>query len=121
MNDVAALVMILFLCEEFPSIDSDTLKFPEGFDNNLTDDVLEKVEADSYYCLAIILDYVKDFYPHGFPGITKSSALLTDLIKMLDKDFYETLKSNNVEIRTLSFQFFCCLLVRNFPNRCSLQ
>lgn len=123
MNDIASYFVIIFLVEQFEDIDERTLKAPKGFEDNLNDENLILIEADSYYCFKNLLTSVKDFYTVGFPGIIKSIGLLEDLIKRMDEELYNSFGTNHVKFYDFAFEWICCLLLRSriFPISCSLQ
>jgi len=69
INDVMATFLIVFL-GEVCDLNVTTLEIPSNF-NNLSEECLQYVEADSYWCLSKILDGLLDNYTKNFPGVKK--------------------------------------------------
>ena len=62
-------------------IDSD----PEEFDTaRLPENVLNAVEADSFWCLSRLLDGIQDNYIQAQPGIQRSVRRMADLVARID-------------------------------------
>lgn len=90
-------------------IDSD----PEVYDpSNLPKEVLDVVEADSFWCLTKLLDGIQDNYIHAQPGIHRQVAELRDLTQRIDNNLVKHLQNENVEFMQFSFRWMNCLLMR---------
>lgn len=50
----------------------------------MSEEDLEKMEGDSYYCLSKILDGILDNYTSSWPGIQKSFVRIEEVIKRVD-------------------------------------
>ena len=62
-------------------VDSD----PEEFDTaKLPENVLNAVEADSFWCLSRLLDGIQDNYIQAQPGIQRSVRRMADLVARID-------------------------------------
>ena len=58
---------------------------PEEFDPGLLPaDVLNAVEADSFWCLSRLLDGIQDNYISAQPGIQRSVKRMADLVSRID-------------------------------------
>ena len=68
-----------------------------------------------------IVNFLKNYYTPGFPGIIKNTGLLENLITLLDKPAVTHLKENYIEFRQFTFDWFICLFLREFPNDCSIR
>ena len=63
-------------------VDSD----PEEFDPALLPtEVLNAVEADSFWCLSRLLDGIQDNYIAGQPGIHRSVKRMAELVARIDR------------------------------------
>ena len=114
-----------------PSQDSD----PELFDPAcLPPNVLNAVEADSFWCLSRLLDGIQDNYIHGQPGIHRGVKRIAELVARIDGEFRRPkagereltdrychtnlaplaahLESENVEFMQFAFRWMNCLLMR---------
>lgn len=90
-------------------IDSD----PEQYDpGNLPKEVLDVVEADSFWCLSKLLDGIQDNYIHAQPGIHRQVAELKDLTQRIDLNLVRHLQHENIEFMQFSFRWMNCLLMR---------
>ncbi|MCB0370582.1 MAG: hypothetical protein KDD45_14440 [Bdellovibrionales bacterium] len=52
----------------------------------MSDEDLNKIEGDSYYCLSKILDGILDNYTSSWPGIQKSFGRIAEVIKRVDPE-----------------------------------
>ncbi|SCU85435.1 LAME_0D01332g1_1 [Lachancea meyersii CBS 8951] len=80
----------------------------------LTHEQLLDVEADSFWCLARLLEQITDNYIHGQPGILKQVKNLGQLVKRIDSDLYDHFTQENVEFIQFAFRWMNCLLMREF-------
>lgn len=86
---------------------------PETFDpGELPKEVLDTVEADTYWCLTKLLDGIQDNYIHAQPGIVRQVNELKDLTQRIDQKLAQHLHSENVEFMQFSFRWMNCLLMR---------
>lgn len=102
---------------------------PEHFDTSLLPtDVLNAVEADSFWCLSRLLDGIQDNYISAQPGIQRSVKRMAELVARIDglclsicvpmlaydqaAPLYAHLGSQNVEFMQFAFRWMNCLLMR---------
>lgn len=86
---------------------------PEDYDpGQLPKEVLEVVEADSFWCLTKLLEGIQDNYIHAQPGIQRQVAELRDLTQRIDANLVKHLQSESVEFMQFSFRWMNCLLMR---------
>ncbi|OAX37409.1 RabGAP/TBC [Rhizopogon vinicolor AM-OR11-026] len=106
INDLVTPFFQVFLSAY---IDSD----PENFDTSLLPtDVLNAVEADSFWCLSRLLDGIQDNYISAQPGIQRSVKRMAELVARIDAPLYAHLGSQNVEFMQFAFRWMNCLLMR---------
>ena len=74
--------------------------------------VLDAVEADSFWCLSKLLDGIQDNYVHAQPGIQRQVASLRDLTRRIDSGLVKHMESEGVEFIQFSFRWMNCLLMR---------
>jgi hypothetical protein len=74
--------------------------------------VLDAVEADSFWCLTKLLDGIQDNYIAHQPGIQRQVADLRDLTTRIDGDLARHLQNEGVEFIQFSFRWMNCLLMR---------
>jgi len=76
------------------------------------------VEADSFWCLTILLDGIQDNYIHAQPGIIHQVEKLNELTNRIDEPLSNHLKEENVNFVQFAFRWMNCLLMReiSLPN-----
>ncbi|TFY60549.1 hypothetical protein EVJ58_g5076 [Rhodofomes roseus] len=106
INDLATPFFQVFLSTY---IDSD----PEEFDPSvLPPNVLNAVEADTFWCLSRLLDGIQDNYIATQPGIHRSVKRMAELVARIDAPLAAHLVSENVEFMQFAFRWMNCLLMR---------
>ncbi|GAA5913104.1 uncharacterized protein JCM6883_006523 [Sporobolomyces salmoneus] len=86
---------------------------PESFDPSLLPpQVLEALEADSFWCLSKLLDGIQDNYIFAQPGITRAVKKMELLCKRVDAPLARHLESEGVEFIQFAFRWMNCLLMR---------
>ncbi|KAF8554199.1 RabGAP/TBC [Imleria badia] len=106
INDLVTPFFQVFLSAY---IDSD----PEQFDTSLLpENILNAVEADSFWCLSRLLDGIQDNYISAQPGIQRSVKRMSELVARIDAPLYTHLGSQNVEFMQFAFRWMNCLLMR---------
>lgn len=117
INDLATPFLQTFLGSY---VDSD-VKI-ETFDpKELPKEVLDAVEADTFWCLTKLLEGIQDNYIHAQPGIIRQVNELKDLINRIDLDLYNHLESENIEFLQISFRWMNCLLMREISMRSTIR
>ena len=72
---------------------------PEEFDTaKLPSNVLNAIEADSFWCLSRLLDGIQDNYIQAQPGIQRSVRRMAELVARIDGLYFCT-----THVRTESF------------------
>lgn len=83
--------------------------------------VLDAVEADSFWCLTKLLDGIQDNYIFAQPGIQRQVAALRDLTARIDDRLAKHLESENVEFIQFSFRWMNCLLMREISVKNTIR
>jgi hypothetical protein len=84
-------------------------------------EVMDAVEADTFWCLTKLLEGIQDNYIHAQPGILRQVNELKDLISRIDSDLYAHLVSENVEFIQFSFRWMNCLLMRELSVKNTIR
>ena len=79
------------------------------------EELLGQVEADAYWCVNRLLDYVQDNYTDHQPGIQQKMRKLTSLVEHVSPALHEHLEECDVVPMHYAFRYFNCLFVREFP------
>ncbi|KAI9143531.1 rab-GTPase-TBC domain-containing protein [Paraphysoderma sedebokerense] len=85
--------------------------------DEISQQVLNVVEADSFWCLTKLLDGIQDNYTFAQPGIQRQIIKLKELIGRIDAPLYAHLQKENVEFIQFAFRWINCLLMREIPLR----
>lgn len=83
--------------------------------------VLDAVEADSYWCLTKLLDGIQDNYIAAQPGIQRQVAALRDLTTRIDEKLAKHLETEHVEFIQFSFRWMNCLLMREISVKNTIR
>lgn len=90
----------------------------KGMDpGQLPKQVLDAVEADTFWCLSKLLDGIQDNYIVEQPGIHRQVAALRDLTARIDDRLAKHFEVENVEYMQFSFRWMNCLLMRELSMR----
>ncbi|KDO33002.1 hypothetical protein SPRG_02693 [Saprolegnia parasitica CBS 223.65] len=90
---------------------------PERSDlSGVSDETLQEVEADSYWCLTKLLDDIQDHYTFSQPGLQRMVQRMEDLVKRCDADLYtHIVETESVQFVQFAFRWMNCLLMRECP------
>lgn len=94
----------------------------ETFDpSSLPKEVLDVVEADSFWCLTKLLDGIQDNYIHKQPGIQRQVTDLQNLVQRIDTSLAEHLAKQGVEFIQFSFRWMNCMLMRELSVKNTIR
>jgi len=107
LSDIAAQFIVVFL--------SQNLAIEQLDANCFTQELLEKLEVDTFWCMSIMLHSLEDHYANNLnTGIQKSMDKLKNLIRLSDAQLADHLESQSVEFIHFSFRWWICFLSREF-------
>jgi hypothetical protein len=121
INDLATPLVAVFLAD---NLDSSTSVPPDvvldgHVMNILSDEKLDQVEADVYWCLTNLLNGIQDHYTADQPGVQRMVARLEELVHRIDGDLTRHLRDDTgIQFLQFSFKWMNCLLLREFHLRC---
>jgi len=109
--DVALPLLLVFLSE---AGHTHVTVFDVTFLDSMSEQVLQDVEADCYWCLARLLSELMDNYTEGQPGIQRSAAMVSSLFVVQEPDFsiVDMLEEHGLQIHLLLTRWLGCLMVR---------
>jgi hypothetical protein len=117
INDLATPLMCVFL--------SDVCGGKDVMDGSImeqvTDDMLRKVEADCYWCLTNLLAVIQDHYTSDQPGVQRMVMRLEELVTRIDADLTAHLRDTGIEFMQFAFKWMNCLLLREFNLQCVMR
>lgn len=83
--------------------------------------VLDAVEADTFWCLTKLLDGIQDNYIFAQPGIQRQVAALRDLTARIDERLAKHLEREGLEFIQFSFRWMNCLLMREISVKNTIR
>ena len=81
----------------------------------------QSVEADSFWCLSVVMDGIQDNYTFSQPGIQLKVKQLEDLIQRIDRELHNHLINHDVSYLQFSFRWMNNLLMRELPVKASIR
>ena len=108
INDLVTPFWQVFLGQYITDPDVESGMDPGQLPKN----VLDAVEADSFWCLTKLLDGIQDNYIHAQPGIQRQVSALRDLTSRIDWPLAKHMEAEGVEFIQFSFRWMNCLLMR---------
>lgn len=87
----------------------------ENFDpKELPSDLINIIEADTFWCLTKVLDTIQDNYIHEQPGIFRQIDELKRLIDRDEKGLALHFANENIDFIQFAFRWMNCMLMREF-------
>ena len=118
INDLATPLLVVFLADYFESSPPDVVLDGHVM-NHLSDERLDELEADVYWCLSNLLAGIQDHYTADQPGVQRMVARLEELVHRIDSDLTRHIRDDTgIQFLQFSFKWMNCLLLREFPLRC---
>ena len=118
INDLATPLISVFLssyCDE----DDDVLG--GKIMDDITDDQLFEVEADTYWCLTNLLAGIQDHYTADQPGVQRMVMRLEELVARIDANLTQHLRETGIEFFQFAFKWMNSLLLREFTLPCVMR
>ena len=100
INDLATPLIAVFLSGYFGGescLDGEIMA-------DVTDTMLEEVEADTYWCLTNLLAGIQDHYTSDQPGMQRMVMHLEELVNRIDADLAMHLKNTGIEFIQFAFK-----------------
>ena len=115
INDLLTPFFAVFLTEH---VSGD----PQHYNiDDVSDEQLAQVEADTFWCVGKLLDGIQDNYTYAQPGIQRKIAALRELVSRIDVKLNAHLEAHGVEYLQFAFRWMNCLLMREMPLRCTIR
>lgn len=122
INDLVTPFFLVFLRDAL-RIDNENLIVPTDIEveTSLPLEIRNSIEADSFWCLTVVLDGIQDNYTFAQPGIQVKVKQLEDLIQRIDGQLHSHLVSHDVSYLQFSFRWMNNLLMRELPVKASIR
>jgi len=117
INDLATPLISVFLSEYKEDADALDGKIMD----DISDDEMFEVEADTYWCLTNLLAGIQDHYTNDQPGVQRMVMRLEELVARIDADLTQHLRETGIEFFQFSFKWMNCLLLREFNLPCIMR
>eukprot|EP00986_Skeletonema_menzelii_P015992 scaffold13247_cov154-Skeletonema_menzelii.AAC.7 len=114
INDLATPLIVVFISGYFPNKDVEEEVLSGEVMIDVTDAILEEVEADTYWCLTNLLAGIQDHYTSDQPGMQRMVMRLEELVNRIDADLAGHLRETGIEFLQFAFKWMNCLLLREF-------
>jgi len=83
----------------------------------LPSELLDAIEADTYWCLTKLLDGIQDHYTFSQPGLQRMIFKLQGIVQRIDIGLFNHLETHEVKFVQFAFRWMNCLLVREMKLR----
>lgn len=118
INDLATPLLAVFLADYFDGSPPDVVLDGHVM-NHLSDERLDQIEADVYWCLTSLLAGIQDHYTADQPGVQRMVARLEELVHRIDSDLTRHIRDDRgIQFLQFSFKWMNCLLLREFHLKC---
>lgn len=117
INDLATPLIAVFMSGYFGGkdcLDGEVM-------GDVSDLMLEEIEADTYWCLTNLLAGIQDHYTSDQPGMQRMVMHLEELVNRIDADLALHLKNTGIEFIQFAFKWMNCLLLREFRLSCVMR
>lgn len=123
INDLATPLLAVFLADYYyddSGTNSSSVTVLDGhIMNHCSDERLQQVEADVYWCLTNLLAGIQDHYTADQPGVQRMVARLEELVHRIDSDLTRHIRDDTgIQFLQFSFKWMNCLLLREFQLKC---
>jgi len=108
INDLVTPFYFVFLSRHLPRDRPCTEEDVEA----LSQQELDEVEADAYWCLSKLIDSIQDHYTDSQPGIQRMVFKLSHLVKRIDAPLHAHLEEQGLQFIQFAFRWMTCLLMR---------
>jgi hypothetical protein len=110
INDVATPLIVVFLADYYGGQDV----LDGSVMHHLSEERLDELEADVYWCLTNLLASIQDHYTSDQPGVQRMVGRLEELVNRIDAPLCGHLREQGIEFLQFSFKWMNCLLLREF-------
>mmetsp|Transcript_18769 Transcript_18769/g.32479 ORF Transcript_18769/g.32479 Transcript_18769/m.32479 type:complete len:605 (+) Transcript_18769:54-1868(+) len=115
INDLATPFFVVFLAAELGITIREMCQ--RRHLDGVSEEMLWRVEADTYWCFSRLLTNIQDNYTFAQPGIQRMVFKLRDVVSRVDRALSQHLASQECQFIQFSFRWFNCLLMRELRLR----
>lgn len=114
MDDLAATLMLVFLSNSVERAASCLV-------SSIKPEILDAVEADTYWCFTKLMARIQDHYTNNQPGIQRMLYQLEQVISRTDIQLLKHLKKSGISFSMFAFEWMNCLFTRNVTDRTAIR
>ncbi|KAH0790399.1 TBC domain containing protein [Histomonas meleagridis] len=114
MNDLLQVFFFTFLLPKCPGKDISEIFSMKNLDF-LSEDIINEIEADCFWCFSKLLDGLQDLYTKDQPGIYRMLESLSTVIDRVDPALSRHIRDEGIQYQEFAFRWMNCFLVREFP------
>ena len=113
MNDMLHPFFFAFLSPHYKDKTTSELEKMDNIDD-IPDNILKEIEADSFWCFSKLLDGLQDLYTKDQPGLYKMLERLEEVIQQANPELAQHISDEGLQYQEFAFRWMNCLLVREF-------
>lgn len=113
-NDLCTPFITVFI-SNYVKFSIDDLNIDEKVVNELSDEILMEVEADSYWCFTKMMDRIQTNYINNQPGLQRMMKKMEEIINRVDTQLARHIEKHEITFMQFSFRWMNCYLMREFP------
>jgi TBC1 domain family member 2 len=84
--------------------------------SKLNDEKFKEMEADTFWCFSLFVDFNQDMYTFAQPGVQRMVQKLEEIIEKIDPELHDHIvKKQKCDFIQFSFRWMNCLLMREIP------
>ncbi len=121
INDLVTPFFLVFLQDHLGDESSRTPLSEVDVATALSEQQLNEVEADSFWCLTKVLDGIQDNYTFAQPGIQQKVRQLEELVRRIDSELHTHLTGHEVLFLQFAFRWMNNILMRELPIRATIR
>jgi len=110
MNDLVTPFYVVFLADQICEGNIEAVVSRDA--STVDPEILNAVEADSYWSLTKLLDGIQDHYTMSQPGLQRMVYRLQGIIQRIDQPLYDHLEAQDVDFNQFAFRWMNNLLIR---------
>jgi TBC1 domain family member 2 len=111
INDLVTPFLTVFLSDYIDS--DDVLNYNVS---KLNDEKFKEMEADTFWCFSLFVDFNQDMYTFAQPGVQRMVQKLEEIIEKIDPELHDHIvKKQKCDFIQFSFRWMNCLLMREIP------
>lgn len=115
INDLVAPFILVFLTEYIDDLNVHNIyELTEKDIDDIEEQALDNIEADTYWCLSKVIDEIQDNYTELQPGIHKILNKMKKLIDQADSEALAYLNEMDIDFMDFAYRWVNCYLMREF-------